>query len=334
MRRVLGGTERSTTAVLGFALLALLLGGCGSLSGALRGDSALLAAQAVPAPAADTAADAPTPLPVARAADAPVEVGGAWELAAEELASSVTRSPMLVAENGPVAPADGGEGADPAVAQTQREPQEKLATKNDEVDEEYDPWEPFNETMFEFNRNLDRYFLKPVAKAYNVVMPEPFQILIATGFDNIRFVPRAVNSLLQGKWGGAGREVSRFLINSTLGIGGLFDAAKYWNIEKSKEDFGQTLGVWGAGPGPYLVLPFLEPLTVRDGIGKGIDGVMDPLSYVLPLFWTRLGMSAGDTVNDRSLNLDLFQGFEESVIDMYSAVRHGYLRRREQLIKE
>ena len=92
--------------------------------------------------------------------------------------------------------------------------------------------------------------------------------------------------------------------------------------------------MWGAGPGPYLILPFMEPLTVRDGIGKAVDGAMDPLSYVLPLIWDRLGMKVGDTVNDRSLNLELFQGFEESVIDMYSAVRHGYLRRREQLIKE
>lgn len=334
MRRVLGGTQRSTTAVLRFALLALLLGGCGSLSGALRGDSALLAAQPLPAPAADTAADAPTPLPVAPAADAPVEVSGACLLAAEEHASSVTRSPMIVAGNGPVAPADGEDGAEPAVAQTQRETQEKIATKNDEVEEEYDPWESFNEPMFEFNRKLDRYFLKPVAKTYNAVMPEPWQILVANGFDNLHFLPRAVNSLLQGKFRGAGREVSRFLINSTLGIGGLFDAARYWGIEKSKEDFGQTLAVWGADPGAYLILPFLEPLTVRDGIGKGIDVLMDPLSYFLPLIWTRLGMSAGDTVNDRSLNLDLFQGFEESVIDMYSAVRHGYLRRREQLIKE
>src|SRR3972149_6594468 len=108
-------------------------------------------------------------------------------------------------------------------------------------------------------------------------MPEPFQVVIANGFDNIRFVPRFVNSLLQGKWGGAGRGLPRFLINSTLGIGGLFDAAKYWGIEKSREDFGQTLAVWGAGSGPYLILPFMEPLTVRDGIGEGGEGAMGPL---------------------------------------------------------
>jgi phospholipid-binding lipoprotein MlaA len=206
---------------------------------------------------------------------------------------------------------------------------------NDALEEGYDPWEPFNEKMFTLNRNLDRFVLKPAARAYMVVMPEPWQVLIANGFDNINFVPRFVNSLLQGKWGGAGRELGRFLINSTAGIGGLFDPAKdYWGIPKSREDFGQTLGVWGSGPGPYLVLPLMEPLTVRDGIGKFVDGLMDPLSYVLPFFWTRLGMKAGDTLNDRALNYDLFQGFEESVIDMYSAVRHGYLQRRQQLIKE
>jgi phospholipid-binding lipoprotein MlaA len=114
----------------------------------------------------------------------------------------------------------------------------------------------------------------------------------------------------------------------------LFDAAKYWGIEKSREDFGQTLAVWGSGAGPYLILPFLTPMTVRDGIGMAVDGAMDPLSYILPFIWTRFAMQAGDVVNDRALNLDLFQGFEESVIDMYSAVRNAYLRRREQLIKE
>jgi phospholipid-binding lipoprotein MlaA len=174
-----------------------------------------------------------------------------------------------------------------------------------------------------------------VAKAYNVVMPGPFQVMISNGFDNISFVPRLVNSALQGKWGGAGRELSRFLINSTAGIGGLFDPAKdYWGIQKSREDFGQTLAVWGASSGPYLILPFFEPLTVRDGIGKFVDTFMDPLSYYLPLFWDRLGMKVGDVVNERALNLDLYQGFEESVIDMYSAVRHGYLQRRERLIRE
>lgn len=200
---------------------------------------------------------------------------------------------------------------------------------------EYDPFERVNEVVFRFNYNVDRYVLRPVARVYNKVMPEPFQVMISNGFDNIGFVPRVVNSALQGKWGGAGRELARFLINSTAGIGGLFDpAGDYWGIVRSREDFGQTLGWYGVGPGPYLILPFLEPLTVRDGIGRGVDSLLDPLSWLLPLFWERVGMTLGNILNERSLNLELFQGFEEGVIDLYSAVRHGYLQRRQQLIKE
>lgn len=199
----------------------------------------------------------------------------------------------------------------------------------------YDPFERFNETMFRFNYNVDRYVLKPAARVYNKVMPEPFQVMISNGFDNIGFVPRVVNSALQGKWSRAGRELARFLINSTAGIGGLFDpAGDYWGIARSREDFGQTLGWYGVGAGPYLVLPFLEPMTVRDGIGRGVDALMDPLAWLLPLFWERVGMKLGDTLNERSLNLELFQGFEEGVIDLYSAVRHGYLQRRRQLIAD
>ena len=205
---------------------------------------------------------------------------------------------------------------------------------SDAVEEEYDPWEPFNERMFEFNRRLDRYVLKPVATGYNYVVPDRLQVMIANAFDNIAFVPRMMNSLFQGKFDGAVREFSRFVFNSTVGIGGLFDVAKIEGIEKSREDFGQTLGFYGAPAGPYLVLPFFEPLTVRDGIGKGVDGVMDPLGYFVPFIPVRLLMKVEEVINDRSLNLELFQGFEESVVDMYSAVRHAYLKRREKMIRE
>lgn len=219
------------------------------------------------------------------------------------------------------------------LVQTQRAPGEKLqpGPPND-IEEEYDPWEPFNEKTFEFNRNLDRHVLKPVAKGYNAVVPDQVQIMVSNAIDNIRWVPRFANSVFQGKFEGALREVSRFMLNSTLGVGGFFDVGKHAGIPKSREDFGQTLGVWGVGPGPYLVLPFLEPLTVRDGIGLAVDGFLDPLGYVIG-FGT-LAIKAGDTVNDRSLNLELYQGFEETVIDMYSAVRQAYLQRREKLIKE
>jgi phospholipid-binding lipoprotein MlaA len=317
--------------------LAVLLTGCGTFSAGLKSDS--LATSAAPAPG-EPAAAAPAPVEESTPVAAPVaeDVAAAQGVAMaapagdEEtnfgprpdavLPEAEAEEPVLLA--GPVADTERGS----ALAQ----PMQDIA---DMPEDEYDPWEPFNERMFEVNRNLDRWVLKPAARAYMVVMPEPWQVLIANGFDNINFVPRFINSLLQGKWGGAGRELGRFLINSTAGIGGLFDPAKdFWGIPKSREDFGQTLGTWGSGPGPYLILPLMEPLTVRDGVGKFVDGLMDPLSYVLPFFWTRAGMKAGDTLNDRALNYDLFQGFEESVIDMYSAVRHGYLQRRRTLIKE
>ena len=306
----------------------VLLSGCGTFSGLLKSDDAGTLRAAAPEPPVTAAAIVTTTPEAKPNTDAPAAPAAVAREMAELDASPtpLTRNP----EPDPVpAVRRYSEDEDTGSALAQQ------ATDADALDEDYDPWEGFNEKMFSFNRNLDKYLLKPVARAYRFVMPEPWQVLIANGFDNINFVPRMVNSLLQGKWGGAGREISRFLINSTAGIGGLFDPAKdYWGIQKSREDFGQTLGFWGVGAGPYLVLPFMEPLTVRDGIGKGVDGFMDPLGYFLPFFWDRLGMKVGDTINDRALNYDLFQGFEESVIDMYSAVRHGYLQRRQQLIKE
>ena len=217
----------------------------------------------------------------------------------------------------------------------QAAPAARQAAPGDDSEELYDPWEPFNEKIFAFNVKLDRYVLKPVARVWKTVIPEPFQVMISNSFDNLRFAPRFVNNVLQGKAGGATRELSRFLINSTAGIGGLFDPAKdYWGIRPSAEDFGQTLGVWGAGPGPYLVLPVLAPTTVRDGIGMGVDLLLDPFGYYVGFFPARFAMKLGDTVNDRALNYDLFQGVEETTIDLYSSVRHFYLKRREQQIKE
>jgi phospholipid-binding lipoprotein MlaA len=233
--------------------------------------------------------------------------------------------------------------ADTAVTESAGEPGLRLAQAPPPLEppeatddpNQYDPWERFNEKMFDFNIRLDRWVMRPAANVYRKIMPEPFQLMISNAFDNIKFVPRVVNSLLQGKWEGAGRELARFLINSTAGVGGLFDPAKdYWGIRSSREDFGQTLGLWGAEPGPYLVLPFSEPMTVRDGVGRGVDMFLDPLSYFLPFFWDRLGMKAGEMLNERALNYELFQGFEETTVDFYSSVRHFYLQRREKQIRE
>jgi phospholipid-binding lipoprotein MlaA len=200
---------------------------------------------------------------------------------------------------------------------------------------EEDPFEPFNELMFRFNREiLDRFLLKPVATAWDFILPDGIQRGIHNAFDNLAVVRRVVNNLLQAKMRGAGKEVARFTINSTIGLVGFFDVAKDgFGIEQSDEDTGQTFGVWGMGPGPYLVLPFLPPLTIRDGIGYALDAAMTPYVYFLP-WYANLGMTATNTVNERSLNLERFERVAESTVDLYGAVRNAYLQRREAAVKQ
>jgi phospholipid-binding lipoprotein MlaA len=202
-------------------------------------------------------------------------------------------------------------------------------------DFEEDPWEGFNEKMFIFNREvLDRYILKPVATAWDFIFPDPVQRGVHNFFDNLAVVRRVVNNTLQLKLTGASTELARFTINSTVGLVGFFDVAKdAFGIEQKDEDTGQTFGVWGMGPGPYLILPFLPPLTVRDGIGYAFDAAMTPYTYFIPLWGTVAG-TATNTVNERSLNLDRFERVAESTVDLYGAVRNGYLQRRAAAIKQ
>lgn len=208
-----------------------------------------------------------------------------------------------------------------------------LSVAEQEPDEQ-DPWEPFNEKMFWFNRQFDRFVLKPIATGYDWVLPDPAQRSLGNAFDNLDVVRRLTNSILQLKFTGAGREAARFTINSTIGIAGLLDVAKEgFGIEQSNEDTGQTLGTYGVGPGPYLVLPFLPVTTVRDGIGMIADAAMNPATYFFPIGAT-LGITGENTVNERSLNLDRYEQVQESVVDFYGAVRDAYLQNREGKIKE
>jgi ABC-type transporter lipoprotein component MlaA len=203
----------------------------------------------------------------------------------------------------------------------------------DEEVTEYDPWERFNRAMFDFNQRLDRRVLKPVAKVWNFVVPDLAQQSLANAFDNITMPRRLINSLLQLKIEGAGLELARFFLNISMGVGGFFDVATELGVPRSDEDTGQTLGYYGVGPGPYLVLPFLPPLTVRDGFGFAADGAMQPISYVAP-FAATVGMRGGQVINDRSLNLETFEEFEQMTFDLYSAVRNAYLQRRQRMIQE
>ncbi|RPH77624.1 MAG: VacJ family lipoprotein, partial [Nitrospiraceae bacterium] len=147
------------------------------------------------------------------------------------------------------------------------EPLDPFAKADEGTDDEYDPWEPVNTNIFEFNRQVDRFVLKPVAKGYDFVMPDLVQVGISNIFSNLRFAPRFLNNVFQGKIKGAGIEVGRFLINSTVGLAGFLDLATKVDLVTPEEDLGQTLGFYGVKPGPYLVLPLLQPFTVRDFVG-------------------------------------------------------------------
>jgi phospholipid-binding lipoprotein MlaA len=207
------------------------------------------------------------------------------------------------------------------------------AAAGEDFDE--DPFEGFNEKMFWFNREvLDRYLLKPLATGWDFVLPDPVQRGVHNFFDNLAVVRRVVNNGLQLKLTGAATELARFGINSTIGLVGFLDVAKdAFGIEQKDEDTGQTFGVWGMGPGPYLVLPFLPPLTIRDGVGYAFDAAMTPYTYFIP-WWGTVAGTATNTVNERSLNLDRFERVAESTVDLYGAVRNGYLQRRAAAIKQ
>ena len=202
-------------------------------------------------------------------------------------------------------------------------------------DFESDPFEGFNEKMFWFNREvLDRYLLKPLATGWDFILPDPVQRGVHNFFDNLQVVRRVVNNSLQAKFGGAGTELARFGINSTIGLVGFFDVAKdAFGIEQRDEDTGQTFGVWGIAQGPYLILPFLPPLTIRDGVGYAFDAAMTPYTYFIP-WWGTIAGTATNTVNERSLNLDRFERVAESTVDLYGAVRNAYLQRRAAAVKQ
>lgn len=233
------------------------------------------------------------------------------------------------------------------------EPFDPFATPGEEAIDEYDPWESFNSKVFEFNRQFDRWLLKPVAKGYNFVVPNIVQVGISNFFYNARVTPRFMNNLFQGKFKGAGIEAGRFVINTTVGIAGFFDVAQRFDLRTPEEDTGQTLGFYGIKPGPYVVLPFLPPYTVRDLVGYVGDIALNPIYWlVLPIIeigaipsviphynsvtTTLILITARGTeiVNDRSLNLEKFQGVEESTVDLYAAVRNAYLQQRAKAIRE
>jgi phospholipid-binding lipoprotein MlaA len=194
-----------------------------------------------------------------------------------------------------------------------------------------DPLEPVNRGIYSFNSTFDHYLFRPIAKGYDAVMPAPVKQGVSNVFQNMADAQSVVNSALQGKAAKAGDDLGRVIINTTLGLGGLFDHASAMGIERGNEDFGQTLGHWGIGPGPYLVLPFLGPSSVRDFGGRLVDSQTDPLGYVssVPARNTLQGLRVVDT------RVSLFpfdQLLAQAALDRYTFTRSAYLQRRESLV--
>ncbi len=197
-----------------------------------------------------------------------------------------------------------------------------------------DPIEPVNRAIFIFNDRAYFWVLKPVARGYSAVVPEAWRASVRNFFSNLATPIRFVNNLLQGKIRGAGTELLRLGINSTIGMGGLFDPATTgFHIAKRDEDFGQTLGRYGLGGGFYIVWPLLGPSSARDTVGMVGDGFLDPVNY-LPDPWVIVGIKAFKTENNVSLSIGDYEALTESALDPYVAVRDAYVQNRAKKVRE
>jgi phospholipid-binding lipoprotein MlaA len=229
--------------------------------------------------------------------------------------------------------ADHGGSARPAAPATAGDRHHRSSKPADGV--VADPFEPFNRAMFAFDDKLDRVILKPVSKAYVKVVPQFGRSRVRDFLDNWKSPVWLANDLLQGDLGAAGVTTSRFALNSTIGLAGFYDfAAAHAKLQGRDEDFGQTLGVYGVGNGPYLVLPGLGPTTVRDISGTAVDAVIDPFT------WARfdgdlaygLTTRAADVVDSRALAEPAIQAIQQSV-DPYAQARALYIQNREDRVR-
>ncbi len=195
----------------------------------------------------------------------------------------------------------------------------------------HDPLEGFNRAMHGFNETFDGTIGKPLATGYKALLPAPVDKGISNFFSNINDIIVLVNEVLQAKFSAAVSDVGRVVVNTTIGILGFIDVATSMGLEKHQEDFGQTLGYWGLGPGPYLVIPFLGPSTLRDAVGLVPDNYIDPLFRInhIP---TRNALLALKALDKRSDLLSATNIVETAALDQYTFVRDAYLQRREHLV--
>jgi phospholipid-binding lipoprotein MlaA len=194
-----------------------------------------------------------------------------------------------------------------------------------------DPLEPLNRAVYKFNDGADALLIRPAGEFYSLIVPEWMRTGVSNFFSNINDVIVALNNLLQGKFADAGSDVARLAINSTVGVLGFFDFATDWGFEKHEEDFGQTLGYWGIGAGPYIVLPILGPSNARDTVGWVGDYYAWPITYIDD-DGTRQILIGVRIISGRSELLATSSILETAALDPYAFVRDAYLQRRLNLV--
>jgi phospholipid-binding lipoprotein MlaA len=208
-----------------------------------------------------------------------------------------------------------------------------------QLEETNDPLEPTNRYFFELNRFLDEFVFKPTATWYQGVLPQPAQDTVQRFLSNMRLPWTAVNDLLQGNGRRAYVAAARFTINTTVGVAGLFDVATKWGFPHHDEDLGQTFGAWGAGEGPYLMLPLFGPSNVRDAVGLVGDFFLDPVNIVVTdrppgsgnegrLRWFPTARGGLEGIDLRARNMQVLSDLEKQSIDFYATIRSVYRQRR------
>lgn len=197
-----------------------------------------------------------------------------------------------------------------------------------------DPWEGVNRRVYSFNDALDRAFLVPAATGYRAVAPKFVEDGVHNFFSNLGDVGVAFNNTLQFKFLDAASDIGRIIVNSTIGLLGFMDVASHMGLRKHEEDFGQTLGYWGMGSGPYLMLPFLGPSNLRDGPGKVVDSFVWPPNWVDIKTSERNGLFATNLVNTRAELMQLEEKAGDISRDRYVFIRDAYLDRREFLVND
>ena len=211
-----------------------------------------------------------------------------------------------------------------------------------EVEEIYDPFSGYNRAMTSFNDGAYEYVFKPVAKGYRAALHKEIRVSVQNFFHNLYYPVRLVNNLLQGKFYNAYEESGRFVINTVVGIFGLFDPAKTnYGFEPHEEDFGQTLGFYGVGSGPHIVLPLLGPSNLRDTVSLYPDALLSPIDYTERDYWTLTDTSAEllavkslEKINYTSLYMDKYDKLKEDAVDLYPYLRDVYEQYRDKQIEE